>query len=50
MSVRLGEVKLKPEVESQVQGEGENQEIAAKEKEFSLLRGGGHASRGLLYF
>jgi len=50
MSVWLGEVKLKSEVESQVEGEGENQQIAPEKKKFSLFGGGGHEFRSLLYF
>ena len=49
MSVRLGEVELKPEVESQVQSEGENQQIAPEKKKFSFPGGGGHEFRGLFY-
>ena len=50
MLVNLWKVELKPEVEGQKKGEGENQQIAAKKKEFSLLRGGDREFHGLIYF
>ena len=38
--VRLRKTEIKPEVESQVKGQGENDNIAAKEKKFPFLRRG----------